>query len=724
MIIIIIHRRVRICKMQTGEDMTTLKFRLLTATLSFIAAVSAHAQSGAADREEIDEIVVTGQQSYYDKNATSATRLDLPIIETPQSLFVINADLIADQQAFRFDQILQNDSSVQKANNFLGAYSSYSIRGFQLSNGSNFFRDGRTFFHLASVPVEVLERVEVLKGPSSVLYGSMAPGGLINMIPKRPTAERQTSIKLTGGSYDFRHFAADHSGSLTRDGRVRYRINGAYEDSSSFREFADGVEFDTTRAIIAAALDWDISDRTTLRLNADYTDDDRPQDIGLVNLTGDFSAQSYDLIYNQPWSQYNSLVHTVFAELNHDFSEQWRLRAGISSQDYRRDRYDNQTRGIPDSEGNVSIRARRRINRWEYTTMYLDFVGEFQTGSVSHQVLIGVDQTDVDIDNNETARNETFDTNIFNPVILPDPLIEARPEKNLGSEDRFGVTVQNVMSFGDRWRVLVGARYDEFDSEFSVLGIPQDGRPTADNVTPRVGVVYLPQPNLSLYASYSESFEPNSPVGSGFANVGEELDPVVGEQIELGVKWESDGGQLLATGAVFTIERKNATFEDIVTNRIEQRGEQKHDGAEFTVTGLLTDAITLSGAATYLDARFTEDGDPALIGNTPSGVPDWSLSFTGEYEFQSGSLRGLSVQGGIFHEGDRPVDDDNSYDLDAYTRLDLGLKYVMERPSGSSYIFRLNALNITDEEYFKARSRFGVNPEPPREIRASVEVQF
>ena len=704
--------------------MANLKLRILTATLFFIVPISAQAQSGAAD--EIDEIIVTGQRSYYDKNATSAARLDLPVVETPQSLFVINADLIADQQAFRFDQILQNDSSVQKANNFLGAYSSYSIRGFQLSNGSNFFRDGRTFFHLASVPVEVLERVEVLKGPSSVLYGSMAPGGLINMIPKRPTAERQTSIKLTGGSYDFRHVAADHSGSLTRDGRVRYRINGAYEDSSSFREFADGIDFSTTRAIIAAALDWDIGDNTTIRLNADYTDDDRPQDIGLVNLTGDFSAQSYDLIYNQPWSQYNSLVHTVFAELNHDFNEQWRLRAGISSQDYRRDRYDNQPRGVPDADGNIPVRARRRINRWEYTTMYLDFVGEFQTGPVSHQVLIGVDQTDVDIDNNETTRNETFVTNIFNPVILPDPLIEARPEKDLGSEDRFGVTVQNVMSFGDRWRVLIGARYDEFDSEFSVLGTPLDGRPTADNVTPRVGAVYLPKPNLSLYASYSESFEPNSPVGSGFTNAGEVLDPVVGEQIELGVKWESFDGQLLATGAIFTIERKNAPFEDTLSNQIVQRGKQEHDGAEFTVTGLLTDSVTLSGAATYLDARFTEDDNPDLIGNSPFGVPDWSLSFTGEYEFQSGAgaLRGLSLQGGVFYEGDRPVDDDNTYDLDAYTRLDLGLKYVMERQSGSSYIFRLNALNITDEEYFKARSPFGVNPEPPREIRASVEVLF
>ena len=698
--------------------------RIVTILLFAVATPFVHAQSDTSASDEVEEIVVFGQQGYYDKDATSAARLNLPIVETPQSLFVINADLIADQQAFRFDQILQNDSSVQKANNFLGAYSSYSIRGFQLSNGSNYFRDGRSFFHLASVPVEVLERVEVLKGPSSVLYGTMAPGGLINMIPKRPTAERHTSLKLTAGSFDLRHFAVDHGGSLTEDGRIRYRLNSVYEDSNSFREFGDGSDFNTTRTILAVALDWDIGEHTSFRFNADYTDDDRPQDTGLVNLTGDFSGQSYDLIYNQPWTHYNSDVASVFAEINHNFSDRWRLRAGISAQDYERDRYDNQARALPDAAGDIPVRARRRINRWDYATYYVDFLGEFETGALSHQILIGVDQTDVDIDNNETARNETFITNIFNPVILPDPLIEPRPEKNLGSEDRFGVTFQDVISIGEQWRVLVGARYDEFDSEFSVLGTPQDGRPSADNLTPRLGVVYLPKPNLSLYASYSESFEPNSAVGSGFANAGEALDPTIGEQIELGVKWEALDGQLLATGTVFTIDRLNAPFEDPLTNTILQRGTQQHDGAEFTVTGLLTDNVTLSGAATFLDAEFTQDDNPALIGNTPSGVAELSLSFTGEYEFLEGALRGLSIQGGVFYEGDRPVDDNNTYDLDAYARFDLGLKYVLHRPSGTDFIFRLNALNLTDEEYYKARSPFGVNPELPREFRASIETRF
>ncbi|MEM6483831.1 MAG: TonB-dependent siderophore receptor [Pseudomonadota bacterium] len=673
----------------------------------------------------IEEVLVTGQRGYYDTNATSAARLDLPILETPQSLFIINADLIADQQAFRFDQILQNDSSVQKANNFLGAYSSYSIRGFGLSNSSNFFRDGRTFFHLASVPIEVLERVEVLKGPSSVLYGTMAPGGLINMIPKRPTDERRTSIKATTGSFDFNHITFDHGGKLIDDGSVRYRVNGAYEDSHSFREFADGSDFETERRILSVALDWDLSANTTVRFNTDYTEDNRPQDIGLVSLDGNLSALDYDTILSQPWTQYNSDVFNIFAEINHRFNDNWRLRAGVSDQDYQRDRYDNQTRGVPDEAGNINLRARRRINRWDFTTTYLDIIGKFQTGAIAHQILIGIDRTDVGIDNNETTRNETFATNIFDPVIVPNPLITPRPEKNLGSEDRRGITFQDSISLGEQWRVLVGGRYDEFESTFSVAGVPLGGRPEATNFTPRLGVVYLPSPDFSLYTSYSESFEPNGPVGSGFENAGESLDPTVGEQFEIGAKLEAYEGKLLATGAIFTIERSDAPFEDPATNRLLQRGTQQHDGAELTIAGLLTEQITVSGSATYLDAEFTKDDNPDLVGNTPFGVPEFSLSLTAEYEFAPDTtLRGLSIQGGVFYESDRPVDDANSYDLDSYTRVDVGLKYLMTRFSGTDFIFRLNALNLTDTEYFKARSPFSVNPEAPREIRASVEVVF
>ena len=693
---------------------------------ALIASVALQAQAEATQPETpIEEIVVEGQRSYYADGAFSATRLAIPVTETPQAVFVVNADLIADQQAFRFDQILQNDASIQKSNNFLGAYSSYSLRGFQLANGSNYFRDGRTFLNLASVPVEVLDRVEVLKGPSSVLYGTLSPGGIVNMISKRPAGERETSIKATAGSFDFNHAAFDHSGLLADDRSLRYRVNGVFEKSDSFRRFANGHAFETERRIGAFALEWEPGEHTSVRLNYDYTDDGRPQDIGLANLTGDFSRYDYKLIYNQPWSRYDSRVVNYFLELNHEFSEALRIRAGASLQDYERDRYDNQTRGLPAADGDIRLRARHRINRWDYSTYFADLIAEFATGPVAHQLLIGMDKTEVKTNNNETARNVVFATNIFNPVIIPDPLIGTAAVPNTGSEDRFGITVQNMLAFGARWRLLVGGRYDRYRSAFFLAGsnasLPS---PDIDNVTPRLGLVYLRKPNLSFYASYSESFEPNRPVGSGFENAGQQLDPAVGRQYEAGVKWEALEGQLLATAAAFAIERSGAPFEDAATNTIIQRGTQVHEGFEASVTGLVNDKLTLTASATFLDARFTVDDNPGIVGNTPSGVADISAALTGEYEFLQGPLGGLALQGSVFYQSERPVDDANSYRLDGYSRIDIGLKYSRQTEGGTLIVYRLRALNLLDKAYYKARSPLSVNPEQPQVIRASVELRF
>jgi len=401
------------------------------------------------------------------------------------------------------------------------------------------------------------------------------------------------------------------------------------------------------------------------------------------------------------------------------------LRVGYNFHDFKRERLDNQPRGLPGADGNIRLRARHRLNRREFTSYYIDLLGDFETGPLKHEILVGINQTDVDIVNNETERNEVFTTNLFNPVILPDPQIATRPEKDLGTEDRSGVTIHDVISIGEQWKVLVGARYDEFNFEIRNPDGNTRFEQDADYLTPRLGVLYLLNPGLSLYGSYSQSFEPNAIVSAPFDNEGEVLDPTVSEQFEVGIKWEALKGRLLTTGALFTIDREDAPYQDILSNTIVQRGQQTHEGAEITVAGLVGEHVSITGSATYLSAEFTKDDNPGLVGNTPAGVPDWALSLASEYAFLGGALDGLSVQGGWFYEGDRPIDDANTFDLDAYNRIDLGLKYFLQRgASAPGFIFRLTAQNITDEEYFKGRSPLGINPERPREIRASVEMTF
>ncbi|MFV0476260.1 MAG: TonB-dependent siderophore receptor [Parahaliea sp.] len=552
--------------------------------------------------------------------------MDIPLLETPQSLFVINKDLIADQQAFRLDQVLQNDASVQKQTNFLGAYSSYQIRGFNLNNASNYLRDGRTHFHWSPPPVEVLERIEILKGPSSVLYGTMAPGGLINMLSKRPTLERYTSFKTTVGTDSLMHFHIDHGGPASNDGSIRYRINGVYEDSESFREYANGKVFSTERSTVAATVEWDLAPQTQFRINADATNDNRPQDLGLVNLTGNFSKQSYDLIYSQPWTHYNVDVWNIHVELSHRFSESLQLKSGYSLQDFKRDRFDNQAAGELEANGNLRIRARRRINQQKYGTAYVDINGQFSTGSFEHQYLLGLERTLTDSISNETSRNESFTINIYHPEILPNPHIPTRPEDRLGGTDRCGIYFQDMISIDESWRILIGGRYDDYQTDSTNESGAGVFDYSVDEFTPRLGVLYyFPGIQLSSYASFSRSFEPNAPVGAEYANSGQALEPTLGEMYELGAKWEIVGGRLLLTAAVFIIDRENSPIENLLTQRIEQQGLQRHEGFEFSVQGLVGEHLRLSGSATYLDAQFKQDDDPAIVGNTPSGVPEWAF---------------------------------------------------------------------------------------------------
>ncbi|MEM6707573.1 MAG: TonB-dependent siderophore receptor [Pseudomonadota bacterium] len=698
-----------------------MKFSKLLCVVSTLLGLCLPVASlAAASDTSIEEMVVVAkkQVGYHDGSATSAMRQDLSLLETPASVFIANSELIADQQSFRLDQILQNDASVQKANNFLGAYSSYQVRGFNLLNGSNYLRDGRAFFQLASAPTEVLDRVEVLKGPASVLYGTLAPGGLVNMVPKKPTEEFQGMVKATAGSFDLQHLHVDVGGSIDPGGRVQYRVNVVNEESEYFREFFDGSAFDVDRDIYAIALSWDISSRTRLSMNYDQTDDDRPQDNGLIGAEGEvFDILDYDLIYNQPWSHYDSEVSNVVVELDHQFTDAWRLKTGYSLQEFMRDRYDNQLRSFDPETGDNVIRARRRLNRRDYETYYLDVFGEFDTGALSHNLLVGVDTTEIDRRDREieNADRVTFTSNIFGEA-FPDPRIPIGNRRVEGDETRRGFYFQDMISLTDQWRVLVGARYDDYET---TIGNSYE----IDNLTPRAGVVYLPQDNLSVYASYSESFEPNGPVGGGFANEGEQLDPTVGSMWEAGVKWEGYDGNLLIASAVFTIEREGSPIEDPVANTIEQRGLQRHRGAELTVSGLVGERLSLIGSAAFLDAEIIKDDDASLVGNSPFGVAERSLSLWAEYQFD-GWIPGFSLQGGVFYESDRPVDDANSFDLDAYTRIDIGAKYVYSMRNESDLTARLTVSNVTDEEYFKARTPFAINPERPREVRFSLQYSF
>jgi iron complex outermembrane receptor protein len=668
-------------------------------------------------------IQVYGKQlGYHERNGSTAMRQNISLLKTPQSIFVINDELIKDQQSYRIDQVLQNDSSVQKANNFLGAYSSFQIRGFRLDNASNYLRNGRPFFHLASPPVEILERIEVLKGPSSVLYGTMAPGGIINMATKRAASvDFKGAIKATVGSDDLKHLHVDLAGALNEEGSLRYRVNLVKEKSNSYRKFFDGSDFDVDRQVISLNLEYDIDSDTVIRVDLDNTSDDRPQDAGLIAGADGKPASDKAIIFTQPWSNYNSDVSNTAVEVEHFFNDDWSVKTGINYQGYERDRYDQQYRGFDTATANLAVRTRHRINRWDYLNAFIDVSGNVKLAGIEHQLLFGVETTQIDVDNNETSRNENYVTNIFNPIAIEDPQIAVKDENDVGDTTKNAIFVQDLIHLNDELSLLLGLRYDKFETFFKQAGKDPRSDYSVDNLTPRIGAVYSPSGNQSWYASYSESFEPNSPVGGGFENVGDELDPTLGAMYEIGYKWESDEGDLLFSSAIFDIERSNVPFETI-DNRIEQRGVQRHKGAEIALKGLIGN-VSLTGSMTYLDAEFIEDDNPNLVGNTPVSVPDFSASIWAEYQLAQ-YISGLSLQAGWRYETKRPIDNANTFELDAFHKVDIGAKYEQLIGDKNPLVYRITVSNLFDETYYKSSNANDLNWEPPRQIRASIEYSF
>jgi iron complex outermembrane recepter protein len=662
-----------------------------------------------------EQITVTASPDYGVQTSTTAAKMRLPILMTPRSISVIPSAVIQDQQAIREEEVLKNEASVTSRGSFLGAYESFAIRGFLLDNTANFLRDGRTYFRLASPPMETVERMEVLKGPESVLYGRGAPGGMINLVTKQPTATPYISAKFMTGSYDMYYGHLDLGGPIDKKGNFGYRTNFVYENSNSFRDFIN-VE----RRLASGGVFWNHARGKQLRFSADYIEDDRPQDTGLVAIGDGVAPIPRTRFLNNPWGHYDSKVGNIGAFYTAELGRSWKLDAGFNYQDFERDRYDQQPLRLNEETGDMLNRARRRVNRWDFYTYNVDLTGEQRFGNRRNTILIGMNLIDIDVLNNETQRNVNLPTNIFNPTYHPNPFIETRPDSNPGNDNRLAFYVQDAFEITQKLSVVGALGVSIVSSQFFAPGQTTPGSEFSDEaLVPRVGLVYRVAPRVSTYVSYSESFEPNFVVTQG-TNIGEQLAPTTGQQFEAGVKAQPNG-RLTWTAAYFDLARQNIPFFDVDLDRVVERGEQVNRGFDTSFSGQITSNWTVIGSVMLLDAQFTVD--PVVQGNRPAAVPKASGSLWSRYGFTRGFLRGVSVGGGWFGEGSRFGDDNNSFRLDSYSRLDLGLSYRLpiERVNVE---LQANIENLFDEEYFRANSRLSVFPGTPVSGRFGLRVWF
>lgn len=566
-----------------------------------------------------------------------------------------------------------------------------------------------------------IERIEVLLGPASVLYGSGDPGGTINTVTKQPLRDPFYAIDATIGNYDFYQGAIDLSGPLNDSKTLLYRLNTGYQSRNSYVDFFNQKQFS-----IFPVFRWDISKHTHITLEGEYIDQNELLDGGLPvygtvlpNLNGKIPRGTY---LGEPDTRYYIRQYRLGYRLEHQFSDnwsiqqafQWRVRkiTGTAGQRYP-DSLDADDRTL---NGGLTDPGAYRTNTYD---LNVNLTGKFSTGSIGHQLVFGGDLGKYD--NREDASGAPArPLDLFDPVYgqpPAGPYIRNYDVRNL--QDTVGIYLQDQVTLAPNLKFLLGGRFDLFElSSEDFLANTKDNQ-SGDGFSPRAGIVYQPIQPLSLYANYSRSFSPVS--GRSFE--GDLFQPERGTQYEVGVKADLND-RLSATLSFYQLTRIGILTADtrpgVPPDRYAiQIGEQRSRGIELSFQGEILPGWNIIAGYSYTNAIVSED-NTIPVGTRLGNVPENAINFWTSYEIQRGSMKGFGAGVGLFFVGEREGDLSNTFQLPSYFRTDAAIFYQRDR-------FRagLNFRNLFDVNYFEAADyEFGIFYGEPLTVQATISWQF
>ncbi len=712
---------------------TVIIFAILILLSPISLATENTQQSSKNSVPELEDVMVFGSRDsvpgYSAVSATGGTKSDTPLIETPMSVQVIPKAVIDDQQATSLKDVVRNSSGVTP--NSYSYYDFIQIRGFTNGYAAN-YRNGLQLQAITGLEMALLDRVEIVKGPASMLYGRVEPGGLVNLVTKKPEAANAYSLQQQVGSHGFIKTTGDATGKVNDSGTLLYRAIGAWAESESFM---DHVQSENKVGALYTA--WKPSQRFDLNLGIE-TQDNRfvdTEDIG-IPIVGDRPLDvSRDSFYGDPvgWDIPNQVKRNLYSfDWTFRLNDAWKL-----TQRFHHDTRDEQqftfwSNGFDADTGNLDRGLWYvQVDR-ETTASNLDLVGDVSLMGLRHRVLVGVDYFKFTSQWDGFSGTDPAITsiNIYNPVYNIDALAVRNLADNwfYDTQDSWnGIYLQDQISIGERWEVLVGGRYDSAkygngDSDTSLAMASENLHPDTDKAfSPRAGVLYKISAEESVYASYTESFGSNN----GRSATNEKFDPQTAKQYEVGVKSSFMNGAALATLAVFHLEKNDLLTDDLSTPEPGDSiaiGQARNRGLEVDLSGQLTKNLSVIGSYTYNQAEISKDNN-GKEGNKLPNVARHLSSLWATYDTAPGSASGWQLGGGIYSVGEREGDDTNTWQLPAYTRVDAMLGYRMKW-GGKPLSFQLNAENLLDEKYFDRGGYSAAKYGEPLTLLGSVKVEF
>lgn len=660
----------------------------------------------------LDEVVVNadGSRGYRTRKASTATKTDTDILDVPQSVQVVPAQVLKDQNVLRVGDAARNVSGIAPRPGYAGSTDLYTIRGFAVSaNLKNGFRDDG---FLAFSDVANVEQVEVLKGPASVLYGRVEPGGVVNYVTKQPLATDLFAPKLTFGSFGYARASIDLSGALTTNRAVSYRLNAAYETSDSFRDFGRSELY-----FISPVLRFEFSRDTSLTIETEHFNLNRTFDRAFLPEAA-FLNIPVNRFLGEPGDLYRNNGFRGRATVEHRFSERWRLRSAFSAQVFDALRTNAQPRNLLNDGRTLRRRYTATDEGARNYSWQSEIEGRFSTGPIAHRVLLGLEVGRDDFDYIFRTQNDFPSIDIFNPVY------GATVPTTFGSSDDvkqavsvLGLYVQDQVDLAPTLKLLSGLRFDIADytnSSGPLGGTSVLSKQRDEAFSPRMGLLYKPAENVSLYTSYTRAFNPNS----GFmAAGGMILPPSVGSQYEVGAKARFDE-RLTATLAFYDIAKTNVPVTDLADELFYvASGEQRSRGVEVDVLGDLGRGWNLIASFALTDAYVSRD-TTLSVGDKLVGVPGTSGSLWLSHTVQDGSLQGLGFGAGLFYVGNREAALPNTIEIPSYLRTDASVFYRI-----GAWDLALNVKNVFDTKYFDSQGFF-LYPGPPTSVYGSLSHRF
>ncbi|NKF52204.1 TonB-dependent siderophore receptor [Shewanella sp. WXL01] len=702
------------------------KSPLKTLSLCIGAALAIPGTTFAAETttnvdQDVEVIEVTGLRQAYRGNVQEK--------DLPQAISKVTFEKLEAVGITSLQDSLELVSGVTRQNDFGGLWDMFAIRGFagdeNLPSGYliNGFSAGRGFS--GNRDMSNVEVMEVMKGPSSALYGRGEPGGTVNIITKKPQFFEEGYFKLTGGSFNTYRAEGDYTNEITKD--LAFRINGAYEDAESYRDTVT-----KKKTVLTPSFLYQLGKDTIVSYELEYLNQEADMDRGIVHVEGkDFSSSRF---YGEPADgpvEIKALGHQL--QMQHDFSNDWALMAGLS---YRTSSFEGSVTEPRwyDADTNTVVRQRRyREFDANDLSARFEFSGSAELFGLTHNLLIGGDAYEYELDryilryrhgkgNDDTAADYAVDYD--NPVyrdVLPDMIDNTSDVEEQSGQ---GLYVQDQIDLSDDWKVMLGMRYDHFTQDITYrLDNNRKTSTSKSYFNPRLGLVYELSEQARIYASYSEGARPNS----GTNAQGNGHDPEESKSYEIGMKWDLGSHGFSGTASLFTTEKRNILASspngDGTTEAI---GEATSEGFEFDMVYNLTDNTEVSMAYAYIDAKNAKEitlwdwyviEEGARLGNVPKhsgNIMVRHYTDIASYEGSGGFLvKYVGKQLGDFLEQD--------FDLPSYTVVNLFANLQIT----DNLEVNLNIDNILNEEYYaNSYSDAWVMPGAPRSFKASVKYAF